>query len=673
MAEGVGEGQATSASTGTPAAFISYASQDAAIAAALVAALERHGVACWIAPRDVEAGALYADAIVRAIGGARTFVLVLSASAIASSHVGKEVERASSKKRPILAFRIDTAPLTPAFEYFLSESQWIEAQAENAEAVYAKLIGAIRKSALAAPGNSPAVTPSAGTAPAARPIRGRSRILLAAGLAGVLVTIVALLADKYWLTKRDTAEQRPTPVANIVNDKSIAVLPFIDMSEKKDQEYFSDGLSEELIDLLVKVPDLRVPARTSSFYFKGKSEDIPTIAKRLLVANVLEGSVRKSGNHLRVTVQLIRADNGYNLWSEIYDRQLDDIFKLQDEIATAVVGALKLKLLAPTVGSNRQTANPEAYNHYLNGRHLLSRDNWLVDRSAAAAFRAAVNLDPNYAIAWAGLAEAEFDAAEELDLPSVAELDAQRQQALRHADKAIALQPGLADGYAARGYIRSWGQWEFHAAGEDFRHALALEPENFHLLFEYSLAVLLPTGRLDEAVAATEKALTADPLNSTYWRSLGSLQLSRSNYPAAVDALQRSLEINPEQSNTAALLAYTFIFAGQPAKALVMSQRATSEVFRQQGAALAEHDLGHAPEAQRQLSELISKNSVTAAYQIAEVYAWWGDKDHAFHWLDSAYAQHDAGLTIVKVDALLRSLRSDLRYKALLRKMNLLE
>jgi tetratricopeptide (TPR) repeat protein len=187
----------------------------------------------------------------------------------------------------------------------------------------------------------------------------------------------------------------------------------------------------------------------------------------------------------------------------------------------------------------------------------------------------------------------------------------------------------------------------------------------------YSRAVLLPTGRLDEAVAATEKALKADPLNSSYWRRLGYLQMFRGNSPAAVHALQRSLEINPEQSNTAGLLAYTFILAGQPASALSISQRATSGVFRLQGAALAEHDLGHTQEAQRQLSELISKNSVTAAYQIAEVYAWWGDEDQAFRWLDSAYAQHDAGLTFVKGDPLLRGLRSDPRYRALLRKMNL--
>jgi TolB-like protein len=320
----------TAKATAEPArVFISYASQDAVVATALVEALERHGVACWIAPRDVEAGALYADAIVRAIGGAKAVVLMLSESAIASSHVGKEIERASSKKRPIFALRIDAAPLTPAFEYFLSESQWVEAQAGNMEPAYAKLIGAIHKSAPTAPEIIPAMTPSAGIASAARSISRRNRMLLAAGLV-VAVALATLLANKFWPAKHVAAEQ-PT-ARNVVSDKSIAVLPFTDMSEKKDQECFSDGLSEELIDQLAKIPELHVPARTSSFYFKGKSEDIPTIARRLMVAHVLEGSVRKSGNHMRVTAQLVRADNGYHLWSETYDRNLDDIFKVQDDI-----------------------------------------------------------------------------------------------------------------------------------------------------------------------------------------------------------------------------------------------------------------------------------------------------------------------------------------------------
>jgi len=175
-----------------------------------------------------------------------------------------------------------------------------------------------------------------------------------------------------------------------ISDRSIAVLPFVDMSEKKDQEYFSDGLSEQLIDMLTQIPDLRVPARTSSFYFKARSEDIPTIARRLLVAHVLEGSVRKSGQQLRITAQLVRADNGYHVWSETYDRRLDDVFKIQDEIAAAVVRALKLRLLDSPSSRDRRTANPEAYNQYLIGRQFFVRGNWEDYRRAMQAYRKAV-------------------------------------------------------------------------------------------------------------------------------------------------------------------------------------------------------------------------------------------------------------------------------------------
>jgi TolB-like protein/cytochrome c-type biogenesis protein CcmH/NrfG len=525
------------------------------------------------------------------------------------------------------------------------------------------------------------LSPSSGAARhlVATATSSRTNRILIAAMAIFGLGLAYVFVDKFWLSKHAPREAAATqvtsatagalPAAAAISDYSIAVLPFTDMSEKKDQEYFSDGLSEELIDLLTKIPSLHVPARTSSFYFKNRSEDIPTIAKRLLVAHVLEGSVRKAGNHVRVTAQLIRADNGYHLWSETYDRQLDDIFKVQDEIASAVVGALKLKLIAAPTIKDRQTANPEAYNQYLIGRHLLSGSDWRVDRIAAEAFKKAVEEDPNYAGAWAGLAEAIFESAE--DTNSIAELTAKRQEALKAADRAIVLRPDLADGYIVRGYIRAWGYWDFQAAEDDFRHALALEPENPDVLVKYAGSVLTPTGRLDEAVAATEKALKADPLNSASWRRLGALQFFRGGYRASRESFQRSLEINPNQSNTAAFLAYAFLLQGDPASALPMSQRATAEVFRQQGAALAEHDLGHAKEAQQHLAELIAQNAASGAYQIAAVYAWWGDKEAAFQWLDRAFAQHDAGLTVLKVDPLLRKLHSDPRYAALLRKLKL--
>jgi len=279
VAEEGGSGQGNGAEPAAPeagpvpnpdgAVFISYASRDAGVATALVESLERHGIACWIAPRDVDAGAPYADSIVRAISGAKALVLVLSENSVASMHVSKEVERASSKRRPVIALRIDDAPLSPALEYFVGESHWIDARAGGMDAALAKLISAIRKSAPTAPGVVAPVTLSAGEAPAAHREGRRSQMLLATGLAVVAVAIGALLADKFWPAKH-VARQQPgapatsgapdiAPGTTAIPDKSVAVLPFLDMSEKKDQEYFSDGLSEELIDMLTKIPDLRVP------------------------------------------------------------------------------------------------------------------------------------------------------------------------------------------------------------------------------------------------------------------------------------------------------------------------------------------------------------------------------------------------------------------------------
>jgi TolB-like protein len=360
--------------------FISYASQDVAVANMLCAALENAALPCWIAPRDVRAGESYAAAIVQAINSCRMLVLVLSKSAIDSPHVLREVERASSKKRPVLSIRMDATDLPPELEYFLSANHWLDASAGAIERIIPALIEAVRGRAAALRAPELRLAPAAQDSPdahshadrAMKPQRSDSPHLAGSPASRAVMALIAvvglalayIVADRFWLRKQvipvetKVAAAAATPsVTAAVNDKSIAVLPFADMSEKKDQEYFSDGMAEEIIDLLVKVPELKVPARTSSFYFKGKSTQIPEIAKELGVAHVLEGSVRKSGNHLRVTAQLVRADNGYHLWSETYDRQLDDVFKTQDEIAGAVVKALKVSLLEPGAPSATLTTS----------------------------------------------------------------------------------------------------------------------------------------------------------------------------------------------------------------------------------------------------------------------------------------------------------------------------
>ena len=253
---------------------------------------------------------------------------------------------------------------------------------------------------------------------------------------------MAIAADRLIQSKHVNSAP---PAAFTTPARSVAVLPFADMSENHDQEYFSDGLSEELIELLTQVPNLQVPARTSSFYFKGKSVTIPEIASTLHVSHILEGSVRKSGNTVRVTAQLVRADNGYYLWSETYDRDIQDIFKVQDEIAAAVVTALRGKLAPSPKVSARRTSNAEAYNQLLLGRQFFNRSNADGLGRAVAAYRQAIALDPGYAAAYAGLADAEDNLADWTGDT------AGFKRAEAAADKAIALAPDEADGYSARG------------------------------------------------------------------------------------------------------------------------------------------------------------------------------------------------------------------------------
>jgi TolB-like protein len=669
-----------------PDAFISYASHDAAVATGLVEALERAGVSCWIAPRDVRAGALYADAIVRAITGARAFVLVLSESSIDSSHVGKEIERASSKKRPIIALRIDGAPLTPALEYFLSESQWVDAQAGNMEPAYAKLIAAIGKSAPTVPGIDPRKMASASTASAAYPKARTNRILLAAVLAVVAVALVALLADRVWLAKHATTESPATAATNVLNDKSIAVLPFTDMSEKHDQEYFSDGMAEEIIDLLVKVPELKVPARTSSFYFKGKATKIPDIARELGVANILEGSVRKSGDHLRVTAQLVRADNGFHLWSETYDRQLDDVFKTQDEIATSVVKALKVSLLNAEPPAPQPTTNSEAYELYLQARALGKRGCGKNMLDAYADLKRAVSLDPNFALAWAGLAHLlAFDcvnwspvfspvAAESQagapDLTHYADTWAKARAAAHEAaDRAIALGPNIGDTHAAKAFVLAWLDWDWSAADAELTKARELDPTNARILFE-SADIAVALGRVADGLVLANHGIALDPLGHSL-DSVAYGQFVMGNLKEAERVQRRVIELRPDTDANHYNLANILLAEGDAKAALAEYEKDGGANWRDTGTPLALDALGKRADADRALAHAEQTYGNNMAYQIACVYAGRKDLDGAFHWLERAYKQRDGGLNDLKVDPLLAKVRDDPRYNALLRKMNL--
>ena len=484
-----------------------------------------------------------------------------------------------------------------------------------------------------------------------------------------VVIIAGVMSLGLFFLGRFTAPSKQS-AANEVSSKSIAVLPFVNMSSDKEQEYFSDGLSEELLNQLAQVPQLRVIARTSSFSFKGKEVDVATIAKALNVANVLEGSVRKSANTLRVTAQLVRTSDSSQLWSQTYERQMTDVFKVQDEIASDVVAALKVKLL-PTqqLPNTQRTNNTEAYEHYLLGIDIFRQNRLETSQLAAAEFQKAITIDPNYANAYAALSIAQARAADVA--PSPAQRAEETKQAFATIEQAITLAPDLALGYSRRGYLRHTRAWNWQGAAEDFKRALALDPNNAELLSSYSESLFFG-GRQTEAVAMARKATVIDPLSVDRWQNLALLLFCSGQDAEARLAWQHALDIYSGARWPNYLVGYLDLTEGKIEDARVHF-RATDEPFRLTGTAMVEHMLGHAPESEQALDTLKTKYTAGSAFQIAAVYAWRGEKDRAFEWLDRAYDQHDAGMPRLRYDPTLATLHDDSRFAALVKKMGFLE
>ena len=483
------------------------------------------------------------------------------------------------------------------------------------------------------------------------------------GAAGAVAAVVVIAAALYLLPDRSS----PVPPAPAAEQPSIAVLPFADMSAQRDQEYFSDGLAEELLNSLAKIPGLRVAARTSSFQFKGKTEDLRTIAGKLNVSTILEGSVRTQGERVRITAQLIKASDGFHLWSETYDRELRDIFAVQDDIARAVAGSLQVALLgsAKPAPSGKDT-NVEAYNAVLQGRYFAERRSKENTERAVGYFEQASKLDPNYAPAWAGLARVRLNQIGAGDLP-VAE---GRSKAREAADRALALDPNLADAHLADASIKMNYDWNWSGADAAIQRALALEPGHAAAL-DRAGGLACALGRFDEALRLGRRAAALDPLRPATWGNLGYCAVRAGKWEESAAALRKALELTPERPNTHAHLGRILLAQSRPEEALTEIELDASPLWRMHGLALAYHALGRKKEADAALAQFITKYQEDGAFQVAEIYAFRGDADRAFEWLERAYAQRDGGLTEMKGDFLLKSLERDPRYVAMLKKMRL--
>ena len=448
---------------------------------------------------------------------------------------------------------------------------------------------------------------------------------------------------------------------------SIAVLPFTDMSAAGDQAYFSDGLSEELINDLARVPGLKVAARSSAFQFKGKNEDVREIGRKLGVANVLEGSVRKEGDHIRVTAELTKVDDGFQLWSQTYDRQVKDIFAVQDEIAQAATQALQPKLLGSGGAANSQGTNPQAYQAYLKAKFLSGRGQSKEDLDKALGYaNSAIQSDANYAPAWAVRAAIQNTMAE----TGLVDTTEGFTRARMDAERAIALDPDLAAGYLALATTQINHDWDWDGAKMSIVKASDLEPGSAEVLRSHSyLARYL--GNLDQAIELSERSVALDPLRTNSYLYLGNLQYAATCYPEAHKDLERALELNPQAPYAHQLLSAVLLHEGKPQQALEEIALEPSEWARLTGQAVAYHALGREADSDAALAGLIAKHRSESAYQIAEVYAYRGQTNKAFEWLNHAYDERDPGLAEIKTDPLLETLRHDQRYAALLKKMQL--
>ena len=655
------------------AVFLSYASEDAAAAARICAGLRAAGIEVWFDQSELRGGDAWDHHIRNQIRDCALFVPIISAHTQSRPEGYFRLEWDLAEQRSHMIVRskafivpvcVDDTPDTRAEvpEAFL-KAQWTRLPGGVTTQAFCERIATLLA------GGEPVRRPR-GPAPATIPAPTRKSFRWPA-VAAAAVLIVAVIGWQAWrqlrTQKTETAPAAPVAAAAATApDKSIAVLPFVDMSEKHDQEYFSDGLSEELIDRLSHNPDLKVIARTSSFAFKGKNVDIRSIARTLGVANLLEGSVRKSGNQLRITAQLIRAADGVDLWSESFERQLNDVFKVQQDIAAAVVTGLQAKLLPAAIAPNSTPHNMDAYSLYLRGQYFARRFSDADVAQGIAILKQAIALEPDFAPAHAELANAclyvaTFGTAEAGML----------ENAIRENDAALRLDPTLRSALNLRASLAVIN-WDWPAAQAQLDQLLASGPHDAGALSQ-SGGLTRALGHLDQALTYYRESLQLDPLSVLRHIQLAMLLDGMGRPADARAALDAAIAINPKAAKAHLLIALLELAAGRLDAASTEIEKESGEWYQLEGRVILAFASKRLPESNAALARLIDCCHAAAAVQIAQAYAYRGERNQAFEWLDRAYTQKDPGLVNVKSDPLFTSLRGDPRFSNLLRRMKLPE
>ena len=616
------------------AVFLSYASEDAEAARRICDALRQAGLEVWFDRRELRGGDAWDQRIRREIRDCALFVPVISANTEArlEGYFRREWKLAiarthdmADEKAFLLPVVIDaTNPLQAAVPEPFRAVHWTHLPAGE-------------------------VTPE---------FVARVAQLLAAGEQGGFAS-PRLASTAFPVLRTVSSGAVPVP------EQSVAVLPFVNMSADREQEYFSDGLAEEMINLLARIPDLRVPARTSSFSFRGRAVTAGEIGQALKVAHVLEGSVRKAGNRLRISVQLVRSDNGYQLWSEAFDRTLDDIFQIQDDIARAVVDKLRLTLLAAVPKANTATTSAEAHNLYLQGQYFSGREAQADLDRAVDCYQRALALDPGYARAWAGLSVGYFRQVANGYVP----LDQGYARVRAAAAKSIALDPTLGDAYSSLAVALVNVDHDWRGSVAHLARGRALDPGN-PLLLMTTAVVVRAMGRTEEAVALLQQALDRDPLNLLARRYFARTLYYAGRLADAETEVRRVLALNAGYPAASYELGRILLAQGAVADAVAAFEAENAGAWKIFGLPLGYHAQGRTADAHAAIAAML-REPAGSEFQIAEAHAWIGDVDQAFHWLQAAVEHRDPGILWLRGDPLLKGLIHDARYSALLGALNL--
>jgi TolB-like protein/Tfp pilus assembly protein PilF len=675
------------------AVFLSYASEDAAAAERIATALRVGGIDVWFDQSELRGGDVWDRSIRQQIHDCRLFIPVISAHTEArdEGYFRREwrlaIERAgdmAEDKAFVVPVAIDgTSERSARVPNSFKHVQWTRLPGGETPSTFVERVRRLL-SPDAAPARG-ATLPGSTSAPISttsirQPWRSKAGLWVTGAV--IAVALAAIGADRFLLTKHPppatslapTATQPAARAAATVAAfdpprHSIAVLPFVNMSGDKEQEYFSDGLTEELLNSLSRINELQVAARTSSFSFKGKDTDIGAIARKLNVAAILEGSVRRSEHRVRVSAQLINAVTGFHIWSQNYDRNLGDVLQLQSEVAEAVASALKVTLLEDVATKTEVggTRNPGAFDAYLRGQQALLDAKSDTDlQNTIAAFSEAIRLDPSFAAAYAVRSRAFNDFAR-----AVATTRPAIQKALDNAQadarRAIALAPDFDESHLALALYYE-ATLSFTLANEEYKRALSLSPNNVRTLWRYS-SFAAAMGQTDAAVAAARRSVVLDPVQAISRSRLGEALYLAREYKDALAAWTDAVSLRPDDPGFAVLLGSVYYVLGDFQRARAFCESKPDSPQKQLCLAMTYERLGQHAEAQAALANVKALWGDSGAVLYAMVCAQWGKATEALTWLDIAVGLHDPGLVDLKMQPLLDPLRKEPRFQAVMREL----